>query len=164
MAKVPIAEVKQVWCAALRALPELVAVNIHPAWPGEDLLYTPELNADIKAAIWFGPSVCTYERHSMRADRQRRLVTCTFPVIIEVLVAGVGSDADMEYPAGLLAEQYAYDLWQPIDEHVADEKHLSSPSLVESAVVDGEDVDAGFTDTGYGYRLSMPIISKFRLL
>lgn len=163
--KIPIAEVKYAWANALMALPELAAANIHPAWPGLDLLHAPEKNADIKAAIWFGPSRSVYERHGLRADRQRRIVTCTFNVCIQVLVAGVSNDkAFAAYPAALLAESYAYDLWQPIDEHVADDKHLSSPSLVNFATVDGEATNAGFTDTGYGFELFMPINVNFRLL
>ena len=161
MAKVPIAEVKATWATALAALPALSAVNVFPAWPGEAMLYAPDKQATIKAAIWFGPSRCTYERHSLRAGRQRRIVTCTFNVCIEVLAAGQSNEAGAQ---ALAAESYAYDLWQPIDEHVADDLHLSSPSLVNFAVVDGEAVDAGFTDTGYGFRLFMPINVNFRLL
>lgn len=164
--KIPIAEVKQSWFAALSQLPALALATMHPAWPGPDLLYGPATNGGTyKAAIWFGATTTSYERHSMRADRQRRIVTATFPVLIEVMVAGVSNDARQDpMPAGLLAEQIAYDLWQPIDEHIADEKHLSRPDLVNSAVVDGDTADAGFTDTGFGYRLSMPVIAEFRLL
>lgn len=161
MAKIPIAEVKTAWHADLSTIPVLQAVNLHVAWPGHELLYAPDRLGSPKAAVWFGPSRATYERHSLRADRQRRIVTCTFNVCIEVIVEGELADGGN---AALIAESYAYDLWQPIDEHVADDKHLSSPTLVNFAVVDGESVDAGFTDTGYGFRLFMPIIVNFRLL
>ena len=64
----------------------------------------------------------------------------------------------------LAAESYAYDLWQPIDEHIADDLHLSSPTLVELAWVDAEESTSGFTDTGVGFRLNVPIMARFRLL
>lgn len=161
--KVPIAEVKQAWRGALAVLPEFAGVPIHPAWPGDNLLFVTDVpvTANWKAAIWFGPSLASYERHSMRADRQRRIVTVTFGVFIEVQVMGVSNELGA---AALQAEQIAYDLWQPIDEHVADDKHLASPALVDSVVVDGDQAVAGFTDTGYGYRLQMPVTAKFRLL
>lgn len=166
--KIPIGQIKANWCAALRALPALSAVTIHPAWPGQGLLYAQEQSEAVyKSVIWFGPSWAQYERHSMRAGKQRRIDSHTFHVIIEVLVAGESNDSTMTsdgWNAALRAEDHAYTLWEPIDSHIAEEKHLSSPEFVDSAVVDGEPGDAGFTDTGYGYRLSMPIIVKFRLL
>lgn len=163
MAKIPIAEVKQTWRNALAALPALTDVNLHPAWPGEGLLYDDAKRIDpYKAAIWFAPSKPTlYERHAMRANRQLRMVTCTFNVVIEVLAAG---DSNAGGAMALAAESYAYDLWQPIDEHVADDLHLSSPLLVELAWVEAEDAVSGFTDTGYGFRLHMPVSARFRLL
>lgn len=169
MAKVPIAEVKQDWRDALAILPEFAGgtVPIHAAWPGEDLLYLTNLPAVVnwKAAIWFGPSTPLYERHSMRADRQRRIVTVDFTVHVQVEMVGESNDTTKtDMIAMLRAEQIAFDLWQPIDEHVADEKHLSRPDVVESAVVDGQPPVAGFTDSGVGYRLEMPISAKFRLL
>lgn len=163
MAKIPIAEVKQRWRDALAQLPALVDVNLHPAWPGEGLVYDESKRTDpFKAAIWFAPSKPTvYERHAMRATRQLRMVTCTFDVVVEVLAAGDSNEGGV---LALAAESYAYDLWQPIDEHVADDLHLSAPDLVELAWVDAEDAVSGFTDTGYGFRLHMPVNARFRLL
>lgn len=169
MAKVPIAEVKQDWRDVLAALPEFSGgtVPIHAAWPGADLLFLTNLPAvqNWKAAIWFGPSTPLYERHSMRADRQRRIVTVNFQVCVEVQMSGESNDqTKTDMIALLAAEQIAFDLWQPIDEHVADEKHLGRPDLVESAIVDGDQAVAGFTESGVGYRLEMPVSAKFRLL
>lgn len=161
--KVPIAEVKQSWADALTVLPVFSTVSIHPAWPGEPLLYSTNVPSagSWKAAIWFGSSLPSYAQHSMRADRQRRIVTARFDVLIEVQVSGESNEAGA---AALLAEQIAYDLWQPIDEHIADEKHLSRPDLVNSAVVEGGNPEAGFIDTGYGYRMAMTVAAEFRLL
>lgn len=160
--KIPIAEVKQAWADTLAGISPLSDIHVHPAWPGPDLLYVPEKVYPVfKAVVWFGPSTPSYERHSMRADRQRRICTVTFPVLIEVLAAGESNEGGLQ---ALAAESYAYELWEAIDVHVADEKFLSSPGIVNKAWVDGENAEAGFTDTGYGYRLSMPIIAEFRLL
>lgn len=167
MAKVPIAEVKQTWAAALRALPALANANLHAAWPGDQLLYDEAKRVGTyKAAIWFGPSTpVIIERHAMRATRQLRMYTVAFEVIVEVLVAGESNDDTATGTnAALRAESYAYDLWQPIDEHIADDLHLSSPTLVELAWVDGEDASSGFTDTGYGFRMHVPVFARFRVL
>jgi hypothetical protein len=166
---VPIAEVKKVWRDTLAGLEDFDGlygnVTVHAAWPGDDLLFANGIDSGAawKGAVWFGPSLDPgYERHSMRADAQRRIVTCRIPVWIEVHVHGESNELGA---AALLAEQIVYDLWHVIDRHVAEEKHLGSPELVTSAVVEpGSNGSAGFTDTGYGYRQMFDVEAKFRIL
>lgn len=162
MADVPTFTVLQRWAETLRPL---MPISIDPAsgqpvpvfyahpgdrWQGQD-------------CVWFDRPVDSYTVGPMRAGRRRRSTTTTFQVVIEVFLEGPSD------PSSWWSLQHECDLQaglmrQVIDEHIADEEHLSCPDLIDVAQLVTSRSERGLTATGAGTRIVLDIQFDARIL
>lgn len=144
MAGNPVATVKQTWLAVLDALPALDGVQCSYSYPGDAAI--------AKEALFFAGAETTSQPHSLKAGRSRREITCEFDVIVEVRLDGKGNPTQQA-----AADARADAIALVVDEHIADEKHLSSPSTVTWATVVSSRLEQGYTDQGVAARVIMRV-------
>jgi hypothetical protein len=162
MAVDPIALVKRQWATALQGeMPSLTdgseTVPVTYGYPGDKHV--------AKEAVFFHGGDTEYEVHSLRADRRRRLIHASFDVIVQVRQAGASNNDEAQDDGPQFAcDTRCWDLWQLIDEHIADEEHLASPELVDVAWVVSTRLEYGTYDLGVWSRLIGRIRFDARIL
>jgi hypothetical protein len=160
MAGNPVAIVKANLAAALRPLMPLQTGSSDPvpvlySYPGDD-------NAG-RELVWFHGADTSYEIHSLRAGRRRRVLTVRFDVVAQVLLEGATVESGTDAPQQV-ADARADELAQVVDEYIADEEHAASPALVDVAWVESSKTEYGVHDHGSWSRVILRVAFTARVL
>jgi hypothetical protein len=154
--------VKRQWAAVLAPLlpyrDDGSRVRISYSHPGPDLLETEH--------VYFDGGDATIEVSSMKAGRLRRLYTVEFNVIVlvqQVGPASVSPDGVTRTPQEV-ADTRAQEIATVIDEHIADDQHLSSPEVVDQAWSTGTTSSYGYLDNGVVSQVVMRVAFRSRPL
>jgi len=115
--------------------------------------------------VWFHGADTAYSVHSLRAGRRRRMLTCRFDVVAQVLIEGTTNDYDpVDSPLHQQADARADLLIQIVDEYIADDEHLASAALIDVAYVESTRTEYGVHEHGAWARVVLRVAFDARIL
>lgn len=162
MADAPTFEVMHRWAETLRPLmpTQLESADLVPVWysnPGD--------RTASRENVWFDQVTDDYEVHSLRQGRRRRKLRSGFEVIIEVILFGATADSVLESePLQLRCDRQVSAIRQVIDEHIADDEHLSCADLIDVAWLVSSKTERGLVDQGVANRTTLRVEFDARIL
>jgi hypothetical protein len=160
MAGNPTPQVKANWVAALTpimpaALSGVGLVPVFYAYPGDD--------SPGHEIVFMHGSDTVYSNHAMRAGRRRRHLRCSFDAVIQVLIEGITADVVGPNPHKI-ADERAELLATVLDEHIAENEHLASPTLIDVASLTRSAQVYGIHEHGAWTRITLTVEFDARIL
>lgn len=161
MAGDPIVTVRQQLVAALRPLMPTITdgtrqVPVSYSWPG---------SAQEREHVWTDDGDSPMSVPTMKSGRQRREVTTTFEVIVEVLMVGRAIDADGDTSLQIAADTQRERIVTLISEWIADNPLIGFDTrVIDWALLSRVQRAGGPTDNGVGSRAVLEVTYQARLL
>lgn len=162
----PIHEVKLRWLRKLATLmppitddPAGRRVPVFYSYPGDDYAG--------REFLFASGARTSSQVHSMRAEKRKRVLTCEFELVTEVLIEGRSQLVDITDPGSPLpyaADLRAEALWAIAENHIATEEHLACPDIVDKAWAGDVVNQDGVQDTGSWTRCIATIRFEARIL